>query len=119
MGGNVVQKFFRSLLVSLLVALCVALPVAAVATYISSDSGLEPQLRHIAAEQSLPSTVSGLLKDEPDAVTDVFLTWAGTPALVFNGALALEKHADAARLVLAEYGYEPQFQQVLAEYLIK
>ena len=106
----------RSLFLSLLIAILVALPVAGVVSFTASDAGVEPRLRQLAADEALPPMVSRRLRDEPKVLTDLFIAWADTPALVFNGALALERHEKTARLVLTEYGSEPAFKEMLTTY---
>ncbi|MFC0269466.1 hypothetical protein [Kushneria aurantia] len=106
------SRLARSLWLPLLIALLAAAAITAAA----SATPYEPRLLRVAAADALPASVAQQLEDEPESISALFLSWADDPALVFNGALALQRHGDLARRVLGDYGFDPAFTAVLARY---
>ncbi|MFC0338103.1 hypothetical protein SAMN05421848_2529 [Kushneria avicenniae] len=99
-------------LVLVLTAALVAGALSAAAT----ATPFESRFLRASASDALPKTVAHSLTHESEALNTLFLSWSDDPSLVFNGALALSRHGDAARRVLTEYGFDPGFQDVLSRF---
>lgn len=92
-----------------------AIVIAGLASALASYEPFEARLVRLEAERALPSLAS-LLQKESLEINALFLDYASDQALWMSGSLAIQRHGDVARDVLVEYGFLPQFQDVLVRF---
>ena len=88
---------------------------AAAATALSGPRPLEAHALDLELERALPR-LAGELAAEPAPVRAAFVDWAGDRELVLNARLALLRHPAMTRHVLATFGADPMFAEVLREH---
>lgn len=81
----------------------------------SSKEPFESRLVRLEAQRALPSIELSLVGETAD-INAVFLHYAADQALWMSASLAILRHGDIARSTLLDYGFSPQFQQVLVSF---
>lgn len=92
-----------------------ALAIAALITVFHPTRTLDDQLLHLQVEQAIPEYADDL-SSEPAQLQALFLMYAQDPVLLAKARLALLRYPDMARPILAAYGDNPTFQDVLRRY---
>lgn len=93
----------------------VAILVAGVASTVASHEPFESRLVCLEAQRALPSIESTLQHESPE-LNAILLSYSHDQALWMSAYLALTRHGDVARGVLADYGHLPELQSVLVRY---
>jgi hypothetical protein len=89
--------------------------IAGLASAVASHEPFEAKLVRLEAQRALPS-MAPTLEQESAEISALFLSYASEQTLWMSASLAIFRHGDVAREVLAEYGLSPQFQRVLVRY---
>lgn len=93
----------------------VALVSAVVIALRSTGASYEARLIQAGLRDALGADARGLLA-EPTDVQATLLDYSRQPELLVKARLAIAKYGDDARRVIAAYGPDPEFQQILAAY---
>nr|WP_244287502.1 hypothetical protein [Halomonas nigrificans] len=92
-----------------------AIVIAGLLSAVASNEPFDSRLVHLEVRRALPALAPTLEQESPE-INALFLSYAADQPLWMSASLALYRHNDIARSTLLDYGFSPQFQEVLVRF---